>query len=329
MSKTSAEQSAIEPRAIHALVSGLVDYAGLFPPAKLDMQSAVDAYASYLDSDDVWVLGRFIVPASRLGEFEQAAKKHLSKDDDGEPWPMSVLLEDDLDKELDAIYAFNDRHTQEKNGLALIDAVEIKVPFDSAKGLTSPDANFIDDIVERVPQELFPFFELPTLALSDGSMPDLRGCIAALAGAEAGAKIRTGGLTANAFPTARAIARFIADCRVADVPFKATAGLHHPVRGEQNLTYEPGCARAVMHGFLNVFLAAVFHDAHDIPEGKMVQILEQTSLDEFTFTAREIRYRDLSVSMDDIDATRDMFAMSFGSCSFREPVDELRALKLI
>lgn len=311
-------------------MSGLVDYAGLFPPAKLGMDKAVEAYAEYVASDDVWMLGRFILPAARLNEFEQAAKRLLPTDDDAEPWPMSVLLEGDLDAELDAIYAFNDRHVQPRNGLALIDAVEIKVPFDPAGGAVAPDATFIDDAVERVPEHLFPFFELPTLPLRPGGpTPDLRGCIAALAGAQAGAKLRTGGITAGAFPAVRAVAGFIADCRVAEVPFKATAGLHHALRGEHNLTYEPNCPRAVMHGFLNVFLAAIFHDARDISVERMIQMLEQTTLDGFTFTSREIRHRDLSVSMDEIDDARDMFAMSYGSCSFREPVDELRGLKLI
>ena len=84
----------------------------------------------------------------------------------------------------------------------------------------------------------------------------VRGLIAAMAGTGAHAKIRTGGVTPEAFPQATSVARFIHACAMADVGFKATAGLHHPVRGEFNLTYEPACPRGVMYGFLNVFMAA-------------------------------------------------------------------------
>ena len=90
--------------------------------------------------------------------------------------------------------------------------------------------------------------------------------LAVLSAAGARAKVRTGGVTEGAFPASHALARFIQSCADAGVPFKATAGLHHPLRGEYRLTYEPGSPHGMMFGFLNVFLAAAF--ARDRPHAE-------------------------------------------------------------
>ena len=58
---------------MEALLAQLIDYAGLFPPAKLDMGPTVRNYADYVAGDDAWMLGRLIVPVGRLEEFEAAA----------------------------------------------------------------------------------------------------------------------------------------------------------------------------------------------------------------------------------------------------------------
>ena len=82
------------PRSLRALLHGLIDYAGLFPPARLDMQSAVANYARYLEGNRAWMLGRFVVPSSRLEEFERAAAALLPKVRDVEPWALALLGED-------------------------------------------------------------------------------------------------------------------------------------------------------------------------------------------------------------------------------------------
>src|SRR5690606_19531676 len=60
------------PRAARVLLSGIVDYAGLFPPAALTMWSAVQNYAAYRSGVDAWALGRFVAPAVRLHELATA-----------------------------------------------------------------------------------------------------------------------------------------------------------------------------------------------------------------------------------------------------------------
>lgn len=139
------------------------------------------------------------------------------------------------------------------------------------------------------------------------------------------AKIRTGGLKPEAIPAVADVANFIRACAKRLIAFKATAGLHHPVRAEHPLAYEPDAPRAVMHGFLNVFLAACFawRDDHDIEP-----ILAETDPSAFHFDDRA-HWRDRSLSEAELRNARARFAHSFGSCSFEEPVHDLEALRLL
>jgi hypothetical protein len=118
---------------------------------------------------------------------------------------------------------------------------------------------------------------------------------------------------------------FMVACQHEAVPFKATAGLHHPIRGEYRLTYEPGSPRGMMYGFLNVFIAAALLHVGESEETALTA-LEETDQSAFTFAENDIQWRGKRISADQILASRSEFAISFGSCSFREPVDELADL---
>lgn len=344
-------------RSLMTLLHGLVDYAGLYPPAKLTMAAAVDNYATYLHSREAWMLGRFICPVSRLEEFRREARALLPKTEivlpppagaetgpgggagpvvhhhpsvvphaghHGEadinawesPWGLSAIIDGDLEENLDSIFAFNHEHQQPRNGLANIDVIELKA--------TSP--GFIDEALDSIPEELYPFFEIP---LAGGPDSDTRGYMTALAGADAAAKIRTGGLTPEAFPACESIADFLVAAAGADVTFKATAGLHHPMRSEHGLTYEPGCPRGVMHGFLNVFIAAVAAKRMNAGAPILAQVLQEQDASAFRFTDEGIEWRGSRIGLSDIADVREAFAISFGSCSFDEPVEDLRVLKLL
>ena len=61
-------------KALRALMEGLIDYAGMFPPAGLDMAKAAANYQSYLDGEYGWAVGRFIVPAAQLSEADPSWK---------------------------------------------------------------------------------------------------------------------------------------------------------------------------------------------------------------------------------------------------------------
>jgi hypothetical protein len=300
-------------RSIRALLTNIVDYAGLFPPARLDMAPAVHNYAEYRHAEHAWMLGRFVVPVSRLDEFEHAAADLLPRDEDAEPWRLSALAADDLAPALERVGKFNEEHTEASNGLALIDSLELKADTPAK----------IENAVRRVPAAIQAFFEIPL-------EQDVRGLVAALAGEEnVAAKMRTGGVEPAMIPGPEPVARFILACAAANVAFKATAGLHHPIRAEQPLTYDEQPTRAVMHGFLNVFLTAALAGATLLTLEEAVALLEQTSPEAFTFDDSGASCADRRLTLDQIDRARREFALSFGSCSFQEPVDDLRALSLL
>jgi hypothetical protein len=134
------------------------------------------------------------------------------------------------------------------------------------------------------------------------------------------AKFRTGGLTQAAIPGAERVARFIRECAAERVPFKATAGLHHPVRCAKPLTYEPNAPVGTMHGFINVFMAAALVGAVD------EEVLLETDPRAFTFGNEAASWRGHSATTALLERVRKEFAISFGSCSFEEPIAELKEL---
>jgi hypothetical protein len=284
--------------AIRALIAGLVDYAGLFPPASLDMVSAVRRYREYLTGDDRWALGKFVVPAGRLKEFSSAFNEVCCGEH--EPvWSLSVLVADEA-KDVAALEEL-------ELGAFQVGSVELKA------GSTSQAERVLRGFGRGVP------------AYVEFAPAEAGAVLPVLSRFGARAKIRTGGVTAEAFPGVEAVAGFLAACARAKVPFKATAGLHHPVRDAYKLTYDPQSARATMHGFANVFLAAVLawrgEDAR-----VLIETLNMRGSGAFGFGGESVHWLKFDAGVDEIETVRRQFAISYGSCSFTEPVEEARAL---
>jgi len=292
-------------RSIHTLLHGLIDYAGLFPPAQLDMAAAVAGYSSYRAGPQCWALGRFVVPVARLAEFESAAGPRLPTA--GAPWKLAALAGPHLPADLAAITVFNARLA----GRVLVDAVELKAG--------TPDA--IAGALTQVDGRLDAYLEIP---IADDPAP----LVAALARHGGRGKVRTGGVTADAFPAPADLLRFLRRCIDAAVPFKATAGLHHPLRGPYRLTYAPGSPCATMFGFLNVFLAAAFLD-HGMGWADALAVLEETSPAAFRFEEEGVSWRSHRLDEAELRHTRRRSATAFGSCSFQEPIDDLHVLGLL
>jgi hypothetical protein len=295
-------------KAVDALLAGLVDYAGLFPPAGEDMRTALAHYASYVMGPDRRALGRFIVPIARLAELEDQARDLLPTGKNAEPWRLSVLVADDFASAIAQMAKFNREHSSGSDGRAVIDVVEMKA--------TTTDQ--IRAQQQEVQPEFTSYFEIPL----SGDVPSL---VSAMAKLGARAKVRTGGVTTDAFPPAEKLADFIVACAREQLPFKATAGLHHPIRGEHRLTYKPDSERGVMYGFVNVFLASALAYLGEMRE-TCIAVLEETDQSAFVFEDGAIHWHGKQVTAGQIAAARSKFAIAFGSCSFREPVDELAAL---
>lgn len=280
--------------AVRALMTGAIDYAGLFPPAGLGMPDAVARFAAYRRGAHAWMLGRFVVPVARLGELGEAmaAVAH-----DGTPWPVSAIA-----RPADAatLAAFNAAHV----GRAVIDMVEVPP-------VTAADAAGLGVLARAYAT----YAEVP---IAEDPAPVIR----ALRDVGARAKVRTGGITADAFPPAAHIARFIVACRDAGVTFKATAGLHHVVRAEYPLTYEPGCARGTMYGFANMLLAATAAaGGADAAALEAILTAHGESGPAIGPEAADIAGHRFGVAA--VAVARERLMHSFGSCSFEEPVAEL------
>ena len=296
-----------------ALLRGLIDYAGLFPPASLGLAQAMANYETYLRSEYNWILGRFIVPAARLGEFEETLNRTpVSRTDTKSCWNLSVLLGADPSADLARIREFN-AHVAAARLLVKpeIQSVEMKI--------ATPGE--IEPLSAIIPPELEAYFEIP---MSGGE----RECIAAVAACGRRAKIRTGGETADRFPAPGSVIEFIRLCAAANVAFKATAGLHHPLRSSHPFTYQPDSPSGIMHGFLNVFLAAAFLRT-GIELALAVELLQEQSPQAFHFDSEAAMWSDHRLTVSQIAAARESFAVSFGSCSFTEPIEDLRLLRLL
>jgi hypothetical protein len=120
------------------------------------------------------------------------------------------------------------------------------------------------------------------------------------------AKVRCGG---HSVPRVGALAEFVWLCRRRGVPFKATAGLHHPLRTNGE------------HGFLNLLAAAVF--------GEEDEALAEQDPGAFTLTATEFGWRDRTADADEVARVRRELVVGFGSCSAQEPIDGLRELGIL
>jgi len=290
--------------ALQTLLADVVDYAGLFPPAALSMASAARNYAAYRAGEHAWMLGAFVVPATRLREL---ATVRAEAAPNGGAWPLAVLV-DDAAAGADSLAAAS------ASGAGTVAIVELKARDgdDLARATHALDAAGI--AVSRA------FAEVPWSA-DFASMAD------AARRAGCGLKLRTGGVVAGAFPSPDVVLRFMSACAERRVPFKLTAGLHHPLHGEQPLTYEPGCARGTMYGFLDMLVAAALLGAGHEPS-RVAPVLEERDAAAFRFGDDGVEVRGMHVTAAGL-ARGQRGLRSFGSCSFEEPVADLRALGLL
>lgn len=292
---------------VRSLLAGSIDYAGLFPPSGLPISEAVINYAMYRNSNYSWMLGNFVVPAVQLVEFIENAGDFVSRDAET-AWRLSVLAGEDLTETFRQIRDFTEKYSPG----VVIDSIEVRANTVSK----------IANTVSSLPAGMKAYFEL---GLSN-TFPDL---LAEVAASGQYAKIRTGGVTPGAFPDSAAIIRFVRACLAANVPFKATAGLHHPLRCFRPLTYENNSPKGTMHGFLNLFLMTGF-----AREGYRPSLLEDVMEEEFD---EVFRFADQSVSWRNdhglyiwqLETLRKKGIHSFGSCSFDEPIADLQRLGIL
>jgi hypothetical protein len=315
---------------LRALLSGIVDYAGMFPPARLDLKLALENYCRFRQEPNAWMLGRFVCPVSQLAACGNALEDPAALG----PLPLVALASAGSGSGWDALAAdmqFIDTFQTQHRDRAAVAVLEMKLP-DAPGDVLPPllrdhwQSKLIDvpPILTALAKDTAVFVEAPMgrhwLARLSAAIEAIAQFNSQASGRRLGFKLRCGGLDASAFPATEQVALALALCREMDVPFKATAGLHHPIR-----RFDAG-VQTTMHGFINVFGAGILLNASGLGLHPLLQILDDEDASSFHFDAGGFRWRDASVATSDIVAQRRRSMISFGSCSFDEPRDDLRAL---
>lgn len=301
---------------LRALLARAIDYAGLFPPANLALEPALKNHAEYVRLPDVWMLGAFILP---VAEFDAAARD-LSQFDQEHLLRVSALgpRTDSAQAFLQAVSAAKesiDAFSKICGQTASVDQLEMPLSAELGAELLKETRSVLEY------SKLTVFWEAPAKAAGQ-AIELIAANNTTSPGRKFGFKLRTGGVTAEAFPSSAEIAAALVAATRQGVPIKFTAGLHHPVR----LFHES--VQTKMHGFLNVLGAGVLAAEHAWSEEQTAEMLDDESPASFSFTDESFRWRDWKISAERILELRKLVT-SLGSCSFDEPREDLRALKLL
>lgn len=299
---------------LRALLAHSIDYAGMFPPCALALEPALDNQARYVRMEDNWMLNAFVLP---VAQFE-AAKNLLSRFEPAHPLSVSALgpktenataFRAALVEIHAAIHALATHNVD----LVSINQLEMFLPGDADAGVLEEARSIVGDLPV--------FWEAPAdraertieLLAEHNSNADY---------STFGYKMRTGGVTADAFPTSAQIAPALVTPSTHQVPVKFTAGLHHPLRQYREEVHTK------MHGFLNVLGAAVLAAEHRWEAAQAAAMLEDENASSFRFEEEFFAWRDWKIDTDRLEDRR-RCVTTFGSCSFDEPREDLRALKFL
>jgi len=300
---------------VGALLIHSIDYAGMFPPCSLELEPALRNQAQYVRDPDAWMLGAFVLPVEKF----DAAVGNLSLFDQEHPLLISALGAKTtnagefiaaLKIAADKIRSFSAQHVP----LVSIRQLEMILPHDVGPSSLAKVGSAIEGL------ELQTFLE--TSVDSAEKTIALLAEHNSMAARPFGYKLRSGGVSADAFPTSHQIARVLVNAVKQHVPIKFTAGLHHPIRQFRDEV------KTKMHGFLNVLGAAVLASEHEWDEKQISKMLEDENGTSFSFSDASFVWREWKITTSRIKARRNLVT-SFGSCSFDEPREDLRALNLL
>lgn len=315
----------------------IIDYAGLFPPADLPLEEAIANYAQYRKGSNAWVLSRFIIHAARLSDLSSYADEYFSTES---PFYFSVLgkgtdtvgeFENAVTDVAKACTAFCEAHP----GQVQTDMLEMKLPVEAA---LSTDVDLLKQLMDDTAERLSQSEKTPNVIFYEGLLDEswkknVKKILEALAMHNEGRpasknykyaafKLRCGGVEAEHFPSVEQVAFVLANTRDYNVALKCTAGLHHPLR------HYAESVQTKMHGFFNVFGAGLLGYAHDLKQDELEQIISDEDAEQFTFTDAAFSWKEYSIPTSEIATLRETALPSYGSCSFDEPIEDLKKLNL-
>ncbi len=293
-------------RTVATLMDSAIDFAGLFPPAKMQMTDAIEEYLNLINGTENWIVNRFVCPATRLDELG----KMLSTRNNTEAINLAVVSQggltlDTFETILESDAKLMNAFSIEFGQIATIEALELKVPT--------------DDQLPKALKDLGSFSHIDVFAELPTDQSGFDGLAEVAATEWIGAKGRSGGIEPAMVPTSMLLAGFLKTCLDLQLRFKLTAGLHEPVR------HFDKAVGTDVHGFGNVIGACLFHSAFDLSTSEIAEILERSELSWFEVSDDRIRIQNQDFSIDDLEEFRGDFE-GFGSCSIQEPLEGMAKL---
>ncbi|MEQ8786894.1 MAG: hypothetical protein RIC55_11370 [Pirellulaceae bacterium] len=306
-------------QSLRALLSGIIDYAGMFPPARLSAEETVHNYLEYRRGEHGWMLGKLVCAYDRLPTVLSLLDSNPLMERDAKV-SLSLVIPSNESVHLDGLAdVLRSKRVEDFllrfAGRVAIASLELKLQRHSGRSWPPlcPVGSVFHEMSsnEDLRSESETFFMDIAKYYSDAKLKNR---------SPIGFKLRTGGLKAADFPSVEQTAFLISGCRVLRIPWKATAGLHQPLRRWD------ASIGVKMYGFLNLACASVLAATHLLQPSVIAEVLRDESIDNFTFDDDGFRWRDLEATISDIVHCRERGFQSFGSCSFEEPIEGLRQL---
>ena len=306
----------MEPSAsLQHFLDKLIDYAGLFPPAKLEIQPSLKNYAEHIHSTDRWIMSQFIIPVSRLHAIPSDVMEKYS-----EVFPLSLsLISPDICNEIDIATQILEKYEN----------LTIFTGHESRISVLSTFSQHLLDIHQLRKNQNLDFVSFYEVEPSDNWVSQMNEAVSKISIFNAeyetniGFKLRCGGVEAYMFPSAEDIAHAILACREAGVPMKFTAGLHHPVR------HYSESVKTKMYGFFNIFIGGMIAHKFSLGIDTIITALLDDNPENFTFDENGLSWKKYSISNFEIQKYRQESFISYGSCSFDEPREDLQKLGLL
>jgi hypothetical protein len=300
-----------------AFFSGLVDYAGLFPPAGLDLIEAVGNYRTYLDRPERWILSRFIATAAHVEQLREESLRMFTAQH-----PLAVsLVSRDPASDITRVVA----KLKQSEGRVAIGSAEVVIDCnkDLAQQLSAHDSILkeLDSSGLHIPL----FYEVPPTESWDKVFDQVVDAIDMARTHTArmiGCKLRCGGLQPQLIPPPDRIAHVLHGCASRSIPLKCTAGLHQPFRHADHLDGKP----VMTHGYFNVFFAGIVANTQRASVEELLAIVSESDVVDAVFSDEGISWLGRTISTEEIQRAREERVISYGSCSFEEPIEAAMAL---
>lgn len=306
----------------------MIDYAGIYPPANLNLAQSLNNYLFYRLGEYRWMLNKLVVPAKKLSDLTNLLKdveidSVISLSVIGSGGETSSQFTRSISEDIAMVDEFLSGNIEAAN----VDVFEVKLPVeimeqDEADDMLDLMISTSSDLDLSLGKEVPVYYEATLGEKHEENILKVVENIASLNN-RCGYKLRTGGAEALSFPTSEQIAFAIMTCAEFSVPMKFTAGLHHPIRHFNDKV------NSYMHGFFNVFGAGILAYTNGLDESELIEVLNDEDPDEFMFGENGFEWNEIEVTNEEIHEARSKLVVSYGSCSFDEPIDDLKVMELL